>query len=138
VYVYAPGVTARILLVAIAMAVLAWVGVLARNHELGKDPAVRAFFGPKPGPVERQRDLDALEDAQLLDPNAYWRIALANYHLMAGDRRGAIPVAEELVRDEPENLFAWGALLQATREADPRRAAEAAAALRRLNPLGAR
>lgn len=126
---------ARVLLALTAVLVLAWVGVLFRNYEIGKDAAVRAFFGPKLSRAERERDLDRLDDAQLLDPNAYWRIARANYHILDGDRRRAARAAEDLVRDEPQNIFAWSTLLQATRRSDPERAAEAVAEIRRLNPL---
>jgi hypothetical protein len=131
-------VLARVLLALTAVLVLAWVGVLLRNYEIGKDPAVRAFFGPKLSPAKRQHDLDRLEDAQLLDPNAYWRVAWANYLILDGDQRRAAQAAEELVRDEPQNIFAWNTLRAATRRADPERAAEAAAEIRRLNPLGSR
>jgi hypothetical protein len=131
-------VAARVLLALLAVLVLAWVGVLARNHELGREAALRAFLGPEPNPGERERDLKTLEDAELLDPNAYWRVARANYLLLDGDAREAARTAEALVRDEPENLFAWSALMRATARTEPRRSAEAAAAIRRLDPLGER
>jgi hypothetical protein len=131
-------VLARALLALVAVIVLAWVGVLLRNYELGKDAAVRAFFGPKLSTPERQRDLDRLDDAQLLDPNAYWKVARANYQILDGDLRGAQRSAERLVSDEPQNVFAWSTLLQATRRTDPQRARQAVAEIRRLNPLGVR
>jgi hypothetical protein len=131
-------VIARALLALLAVLVLAWVGVLTRNHELGKEAAVRAFFGPKLGDDARERDLERLDDARLLDPNGYWRVAKANYELLDGDPGAAERTAEALVDDEPENIFAWSALMQATRESDPGRAAEAAAEIRRLNPLASR
>jgi hypothetical protein len=136
VYVYASAVYARALLACLAVLVLGWVGVLTRNHELAADAAVRAFFGPKLSPVDRERDMERLQDAQLLDPNAYWRVARANYLLLDGHPGEAAREAESLVRDEPENIFAWGALLEATRRSDPARAAEAVTRMRRLNPLG--
>ena len=129
---------ARVALAAVAVLILGWAAILLRNHELGEDAAVRAFFGPRPNAAERQRDLDRLESAQFLDPNAYWRIAEANYHLMSGANARAARASEELVRDEPENIFAWSTLLRATQRADPERALEAAAEIRRLNPLAAR
>jgi predicted Zn-dependent protease len=125
-------------LACLAVAVLAWVGVLARNHELAKDAAVRGFFAAEVSGADRERDIERLGDAQFLDPNAYWRVALANYLVRDGDTRRAAQEAERLVRDEPENIFAWSALLQATRESDPARAEQAAAEIRRLNPLGSR
>lgn len=129
---------ARVLLALCALLVIGWVGVLFRNYEIGRDAAVRAFFSPAKSPAERQRDLDRLDDAQLLDPNAYWKVARANYQLATGDRRGAAAAAEELVEAEPENIFAWGTLLRASEESDPARARQAAAEIRRLNPLGSR
>ncbi len=42
--------------------------------------------------------------------------------------------AEQLIRAEPENVVAWSVLREATRQTDPKRASEATAALRRLNP----
>ena len=129
---------ARVLLALCALLVIGWVGVLFRDYEIGKDAAVRAFFAPAKSPAERERDLERLDDAQLLDPNAYWKVARANYQLATGDRRGAAAAAEELVKAEPENIFAWGTLLRATERSDPTRARQAAAEIRRLNPLGSR
>jgi hypothetical protein len=129
---------ARVVLALCALLVLGWVGVLFRNYEVGKDAALHAFFAPEKSPAARERDLDRLDDAQLLDPNAYWKVARANYQLAAGDRRGAASAAEELVSAEPENIFAWGILLRATQRSDPGRARQAAAEIRRLNPLGSR
>jgi hypothetical protein len=128
---------ARVLLALSAVLVIGWVGVLLRNYEIGRDAAFHAFFSPEKSQAGRARDLDRLDDAQLLDPNTYWKIARANSQLASGDLRGAEAAAERLVRAEPENIFAWGTLLRATERSDPARAREAAAAIRRLNPLGA-
>ena len=129
---------ARVLLALCALVVLGWVGVLYRNYEIGKDAAIHAFFAPEKSRAGRERDLNRLDDAQLLDPNAYWKVARANYQLVTGDRRGAASAAEKLVRAEPENIFAWGILLRATEQSDPARARQAAAEIRRLNPLASR
>jgi hypothetical protein len=58
--------------------------------------------------------------------------------MVDGDTAAARRTAESLVSDEPENIFAWGTLRLATTVSDPRRAAQAAAEIRRLNPLGSR
>lgn len=129
---------ARVLLALVAVLVLGWVGILYRNYEVGRDAALRGFFAPADTQAARERDLDRLDDAQLLDPNVYWKVARANYQLAVGDRRGAAAAAEELVEAEPENLFAWGVLARATQRSDPARAREAAAEVRRLNPLASR
>jgi hypothetical protein len=129
-------VATRVLLALTAVLVLAWTGVLLRNLELAEDAALRGFFGPKLSEGERERDLESLEDAQLLDPSSYWELAAANYHLVNGDPRRAVPAAEALVRAEPENIFAWRVLLEALRQTDRPGVDRAAAEIRRLNPLG--
>lgn len=135
---YAPRVAARVLLVIAALLLAGWFGVLLRDHEIGKEAALRAYFAPAKSAASRDRDIRRLEDARLLDPSASWDLALANYRLAAGDVRAATAEAEDLVRAEPENLAAWGTLLRATQRTDPARAREAAAAIRRLDPLGSR
>jgi hypothetical protein len=131
-------VAVRVLLALTAVLVIGWVGVLLRNYEIGKDAAVRGFFAPQKSQAGRARDLERLHAAQLLDPNGYWKVARANYQLATGDLSGARAAAERLVHTEPENIFAWGTLLRATERSDPARAREAAAAIRRLNPLASR
>ena len=99
----------------VALAVLAVLdprlgGRARAQSRLATDAAVRAFFGPRLDQAGRERDLDRLEDAQFLDPNSYWRLAQANYLMVQGDPAAARRTAESLVSDEPENIFAWGAL----------------------------
>jgi cytochrome c-type biogenesis protein CcmH/NrfG len=108
----------------VAVLVLAWVGVLLRNHEVG-EAAVS------------DRDTGALEGARLLDPNRYWDQVLAGVYLIEHQPRRAAAEAEQLVRAEPDNVVAWSLLREATRGTDPERFDQATAALRRLNPLTA-
>jgi predicted Zn-dependent protease len=110
-----------VLLGVLAVLVIAWVGVLLRDLEVGRN-GVDA------------RDPQRLESARLLDPSVYWDQVRAGVLLLNGDAEGAAAEAEELVRAEPENLVAWSVLRAATRRTDPRRAAEATRALKRLNP----
>jgi hypothetical protein len=124
-------------LVFLSLLVLGWVGVLLRDYERGDEAALRGFFAPDLSQAERRRDLGLLADAQFLDPSSYWDLARANALLISGDRRGAARAAEALVRSEPENFSAWGLLRTATEESDPRRSAQAAATMERLNPLAA-
>jgi predicted Zn-dependent protease len=125
-------------LVLLSLLVLGWVGVLLRNHERANEAALRGFFAPNLGQAERQRDLVRLADAQFLDPSSYWDLARANTLLVSGDRRAAVRSAEALVRAEPENYSAWGLLRTATEHSDPARSAQAAATMKRLNPLAFR
>jgi cytochrome c-type biogenesis protein CcmH/NrfG len=119
-----PFVLPRAVLALVAVLVLAWVGVLLRNHEVG-EAAVS------------DRDTGALESARLLDPNRYWDQVLAGVYLIEREPRRAAAEAEELVRAEPDNVVAWSLLREATRGTDPARFDQATAALRRLNPLTA-
>jgi predicted Zn-dependent protease len=129
-------VAARALLLALAVLVLGWAGVLLRNHELGEDALARSFFAAQLGEDQRQRDLQDLEDAEFLDPSSSWDVTAANYLLLTGEVRAAVRAAEQLLRDEPENISAWSVLQRATAEGDPQRSAEAAAEIKRLNPRG--
>jgi hypothetical protein len=112
--------------------------MLLRDYRVGHDAATRSFFAPGLSRADRDRDRERLADATLLDPSSYWSLAHASNLQLAGDRRGAAREAESLVRDEPENATAWALLRVATSGSDPARAAEAAARLRELNPLGSR
>ena len=117
-------VVARVLLGVLAVLVIAWVGVLLRDLEVGKDAVA-------------SRDAGRLEDARVLDPSLYWDQVRAGVLLLNGDAYAAAAQAEQLVRAEPDNAVAWSVLRAATRRTDPNRAAEATRALRRLNPLSA-
>lgn len=111
----------RVVLALVAVLVLAWVGVLVRNHEVGRNAV-------------DERDAKELESARLLDPNRYWDQVLAGVLLLNGEPRRAAAEAEQLIRAEPENVVAWSLLREAARQTDPDRAAEATGELRRLNP----
>jgi hypothetical protein len=126
------------LLAVCAVAVFAWSGVLLRDYLVGHDAATRSFFVPGLSVAERAADRERVADADYLDPSSYWSLAHASNLLLAGDRVRAAREAEALVGDEPENTAAWALLRAATSSSDPARAAEAAARLRALNPLGSR
>jgi hypothetical protein len=117
-------VVARLLLGVLAVLVIAWVGVLLRNLEVGQDAV-------------SSRDPERLEGARVLDPSVYWDQVRAGVLLLDGDAGAAAAEAEQLVRAEPDNAVAWSVLRAATRGTDPGRSAEATRALRRLNPLSA-
>ncbi len=125
----------RVVLAVCAALVLAWGGVLVRDHFVGKSGAQKLLFDTDLSEREFQRNLDKLEDARFLNPSTTPELARAEYYLFRGRPRAAARVAEDLVRAEPENADAWRLLWRATRATDPARAREAAAALRRLNPL---
>ena len=121
--VYAHAVLVRVSMALVAVLVLAWLAVLLRDYEVGRDGLV-------------ERDPEQVESARLLDPNRSWELSLAGVYLLGGDSRRAAAEAERLVAAEPENAAAWSLLRAATRETEPARSAQAAAELRNLNPLG--
>jgi predicted Zn-dependent protease len=125
----------RVLLAVCAVLVLAWVGVLVRDHYVGQSGAEKLLFDTKLSDSEFEHNLAQLEDSRFLNPSTTAELARAEYYLFRGRPRSAARVAEDLIRSEPENADAWRLLWRATRDTDPARAREAAAALRRLNPL---
>jgi hypothetical protein len=132
-------VAIRLLLASIAVLVLAWTGVLLRDDHVGREAAVRSFFTSSgQSPIERERDFRRLADAELLDPSSYWALARASNRLKDGNLPAAARMAEQLVRDEPQNLLAWSVLAAATRGVEPARSAQAAEEIKRLNPFGSR
>ena len=107
-----------------AVLLIVWTAVLFRDVEVGED-AIRAG------------DAEGIKSARLLDPSRYWDRVLAVEYLVDRDPRRAAAEAEAIVREEPRNVAAWSVLYSATAQTDPRRAEEAAATIRRLDPLGA-
>lgn len=130
-----PGVLPRVLLAVCAALVLAWVGVLLRDHYVGDSAANALLFQPGMSDGEIRHNLDQLQDSGFLNPSSTADLARAQYLLFHGQPRAAARVAEELVRSEPRNADAWQLLLSATRDTDPARSQEAAAELKQLNPL---
>jgi Tfp pilus assembly protein PilF len=101
---------------------IAWLAVLLRDFEVGY-----AATG--------KQDTERIADAKLLDPSTYWDRIIAGIYLVNGDARRAAAEAEKVVREEPRNIAAWAVLYRATLRSDPRRAEEAEAVIRRLDPL---
>lgn len=130
-------VLSRAALALVAILVLAWVGVLVRNHEVAHQAEARSFAPGVPA-ADRERDLDRLESAELLDPSVEWDLARASAFLLSGDAPAAVRVARDVTSREPENVLAWGALYASASQADPALARRAAAEIRRLSPLGPR
>lgn len=64
---------ARAALVLTAVVVLAWVAVLLRDYRVGRDAEAdlnRRGLSER----ERTRELERLEDAELLNPDVEWKI----------------------------------------------------------------
>jgi predicted Zn-dependent protease len=129
------GMLPRLLLAACAILVIAWVGVLVRDHYVGESAARTLLYDQNLSEREFEHQMGRLQDARFLNPSSSPELARVQYYLLRGRSRAAARAAESLVRAEPDNAFGWRLLSRATQEVDPARAREAAAELRRLNPL---
>jgi hypothetical protein len=126
---------ARLALLVVSVLVLAWLGVLLRDHRI-VDAVSPALIGdPSLSPAEFERDARRLEDARFLNPDPTWQL---NRGLALADRvpRRAARDLEAVVEREPDNLAAWRVLYTVTRQFDPDRAREARAQIERIDPRG--
>jgi hypothetical protein len=129
------GMLPRLLLAACAILVLAWVGVLVRDHYVGESAAQVLLYKQNLSDREFERHIQRMADSRFLNPSSSADLARGTYYLVRGEPRAAARVAEALVRSEPENVDGWQLLWSATRDNDPARSREAAAQVKRLNPL---
>lgn len=116
---------ARASVAVVAVIVLAWLAIMERDERLlqrGVKTSVVADF----------------RGARLLNPDTGPDIGRAFVYHSRGRGRDARVLLGSVVRREPDNLTAWGLLYLISRDADPAAARRALAALRRLDPLGAR
>jgi len=106
-----------------------------RDHYVRQSAAEPLLYQPNLSDRDFRRHMDRMQDARFLNPDSSVELARTEYYLFRGKERAAAHVAEALVRDEPANADAWRLLWRATLTSDPARAKQAAAALKRLNPL---
>jgi hypothetical protein len=124
----------RIALVLVSVLLIGWSAVLWRDDRVGHQAADRIFGDPVMSDSEWARALAQLRDAELLDPSSRWKVSRADA-LLLRDKAAAARVAGTVVDHEPDNLEAWLVIYRATRDRDRRRAREALAQVKRLNPL---
>jgi predicted Zn-dependent protease len=122
----------RLLVIVLAVAVLAWLGVMERAVRLQASGAAAAQRGDV---AAAEADFRA---ARLLNPDSLPDVRRAFLYEGSGRPADAARVLEGVLRREPDNLEAWGLLYVFTRERDPASARRALEARRRLDPLGAR
>jgi Flp pilus assembly protein TadD len=115
-------------LAAVAVVVVAWLGVMERDRRLFDRGAAAATL--------RRADSD-LRAADLLNPDSGPDLVRAIKLQFAGRWREAITTIERVLRREPDNLYAWNALGAVARGRDPAALRRARAAARRLDPLNA-
>jgi hypothetical protein len=129
-------VAARIAVGLVAVVVLAWLGVMERDHRLYVSGVTGA--GKVRTPADLARAEADLRAARLLNPDISPDLSRAILYVGAGRARQATALAEDVLRREPDNLRAWGLLYSLSHERDPAAAERALAARRRLDPLNAR
>jgi predicted Zn-dependent protease len=122
------GVAARVAVAAIAVVVVAWLGVMERDHRLFTRGNGAASFS------SAQSDLRA---ARLLNPDSGPDLILAIRLRRAGRWHDALATVERVLRREPDNLYAWNTLGSVALGHDAAAVQRAKAAARRLDPLNA-
>ncbi len=128
-----PSTAARVAAAVVALVVLAWLGLAFRNVRLEERGGRAAgALSQTANAARAERDFRA---AGLLNPDTQPDLARAVVLVQLDRPERAVAVVEDVLRREPENARAWRTLLDLTSERDPGRAAEALAALRRLDPL---
>jgi hypothetical protein len=121
----------RVPIAVVSLLLVGWFGVLARDDKIAQDAAQRIHAHPEQSDTDWERSIDQLRDAEFLNPGSEWRIIRANYMLLR-DKRGALRVADSVLRHQRDSLDAWVIVVKAT--GDPERRAEARREIRRLNP----
>jgi hypothetical protein len=124
----------RIAIAVVALLVIAWSAVLWRDDRIGSEASNRLLMSEHLTDAEWAREVERLRDAELLDPSTKWPLARAQAYLLRGRPRDAARLTESVLEREPENVEAWIVLREATREIDPRRAAQVGEEILRLSP----
>jgi predicted Zn-dependent protease len=133
-------VAARVVVALVSVVVLAWLGVMERDTRLqnrGVDTASGAVAFGRLSPDQFRSAESDFRAARFLNPDTAPDVNRAVMYQVHGRSAQAAELLEDVVRREPENLTAWGVLVEATRERDPATARRALAARRRLDPLSA-
>ena len=127
---------ARVAVATVAIGVLAWLAIMERDARL--QARVTATPGNLAVPATLARDDADLRDARLLDPDTTPDLIRAFAFRGAGQPARSAAILKRVVRNEPDNLLAWSALLTVSTGRDPVTARRARAELRRLDPMDAR
>jgi hypothetical protein len=126
---------ARVCVALVALAALAWLGVMERDARLAKRGAAAVRPGASADQLARAEQ--DLRRARLLNPDTRPEVDLALLQRARDEQRQATATIDGVVRSEPDNLVAWGVLAVLARD-DPGATARALAARERLDPLNAR
>jgi hypothetical protein len=126
-------ILARVLIAAVAILLIAWLVVLARNYSIAYDASRRIVDNPGMSAGEWRTTMHDFDRAHVLDPSSDWSLVQAQYELLR-QPDAAIRRADAVLRTEPDNLAAWWVILRATQQRDPARYRQALIAVNRLNP----
>ena len=124
----------RAALALVAALLVAWSAVLWRGDRIGSDASDKIIRNATLSEAAWAHEMERLRDAELLDPSTRWPVARAGALYQRGRFEQSARVLEDVLNEEPDNLEAWLYMREVTRGRDPVRAAEARAAIRRLNP----
>ena len=120
---------ARALVAALAVCVIAWLGVMERDGRLQSraDDAIRAH--------DLIRAEGDLRGARLLNPDTAPDVTRAVLYRARGQQQRAIALLDDVVRREPDNLTAWSALHLSATGRDRSASRRSLAEVQRLDPL---
>jgi cellulose synthase operon protein C len=128
-------VTARAILAVVAVAALAWLGVLLRDARLAA-PGSASATDRAAASEDAPGAIDGLRRALLLNPDSQLDVYRARLELAARRPQESLRTAEALVAREPENIDGWVQVwAAAVNTRDRARARAALAEIKRLNPL---
>jgi cytochrome c-type biogenesis protein CcmH/NrfG len=128
----------RAVVVVLAILVVAWLAVSYRDADSIDSGA---YLAGRAGatPAQLADGVKDVRSAGTLNPSRTDRLGVeAALEARRGHQAAAAALLEELVRHEPDARDAWFLLAQMYRTQNPRRAAEARAQFKRLDPREAR
>jgi hypothetical protein len=126
---------ARLLVVAVAMLVIAWLGINLRGYDRFES-GQRLALAPNATDASAREAARLLQDARFLNPDTRPMVAKGALLVARGGNgvKEGISLLEEAVRKEPDNVVAWSVLASATRRLDAQRSRAARARANELSP----